>query len=81
MISNDLQSRISKVFLDHYLEQFFLTVGQNNFGNKIPKISRGNRKEIQVPIWSYDCEKVSLLLPFFTRFLIMLTNKNIYPNY
>ena len=30
-----LQSRISKVFLDH-LEQFFLTVGQNNFGNKIP---------------------------------------------
>ena len=25
---------ISK-FLDHYLEHFFLAVGQNNFGNKI----------------------------------------------
>ena len=33
-----LQPRISKVSLDHYVEQFFLTVGQNNFGNKIPII-------------------------------------------
>ena len=32
----DLQPRISKVFLDHYLDEFFLTVGQNKFGNKIP---------------------------------------------
>ena len=31
-----LQSRISKVFLDYLLEQFFLTIGKNNFGNKIP---------------------------------------------
>ena len=31
-----IQPRISKNFLHHYLEQFFLTVGQNNFGNKIP---------------------------------------------
>ena len=30
-----LQPRISKVFF-RSLEQFFLTVGQNNFGNKIP---------------------------------------------
>ena len=30
-----LQPRISKVFLGD-LEQFFLTVGQNNFWNKIP---------------------------------------------
>ena len=30
-----LQPRISKVF-SRSLEQFFLTVGQNNFGNKIP---------------------------------------------
>ena len=30
-----LQPRISKIFPDHYVEQFFLTVGQNNFGNKI----------------------------------------------
>ena len=30
-----LKSRISKVF-PQSLEQFFLTVGQNNFGNKIP---------------------------------------------
>ena len=37
------QPWISKVFLDHYriffsrsLEQFFFTVGQNNFDNKIP---------------------------------------------
>ena len=30
-----LQPRISKVFYPS-LEQFFLTVGQNNFGNKIP---------------------------------------------
>ena len=28
---------MSKVFLDHY-NYFFLTVGQNNFGNKIPFI-------------------------------------------
>ena len=27
-----LQPRISKYFLDHYIEQFFITVGQNNFG-------------------------------------------------
>ena len=33
-----LHPRISKVFLDH-LEQFFLTLGQNNFGNKITLIS------------------------------------------
>ena len=32
-----LQPQISKVFLDH-LEQF-VTVGQNNFGNKIPLIT------------------------------------------
>ena len=31
----ELQSRISKVF-SQSLEQFFLTVGQNNFGNEIP---------------------------------------------
>ena len=31
-----LQPQISKVFHDRSLEQFFLTVGQNNFGNKIP---------------------------------------------
>ena len=31
-----LFSVISKVFLDVSLEHFFLTVGQNNFGNKIP---------------------------------------------
>ena len=30
-----LQPRISKVFLNHQ-NNFFLTVGQNNFGNKIP---------------------------------------------
>ena len=30
-----LQPRISKVF-SRSLEQFFLTVDQNNFGNKIP---------------------------------------------
>ena len=30
-----LQPRISKVFLDYYFEQFFLKVGQNNFGYKI----------------------------------------------
>ena len=30
----DIQPRISKVFF-RSLEQFFLTVGQNNFGNKI----------------------------------------------
>ena len=30
-----LQPWISKVFLDQ-VEQFFLTIGQNNFGNKIP---------------------------------------------
>ena len=33
--------------------------------NECYKISRGNRKDIQVPIWSYDCEKVNLLLPIF----------------
>ena len=43
MISNflkilGLQPRISKVFLES-LEQFFLTVGQNNFGNKIPYLN------------------------------------------
>ena len=31
----DLQPRNSKVFLDH--KTIFLTVGQNNFGNKIPE--------------------------------------------
>ena len=30
-----LQPPISKLFLNHY-NNFFLTVGQNNFGNKIP---------------------------------------------
>ena len=30
-----LQPRISNVFFNHY-NIFFLTVGQNNFGNKIP---------------------------------------------
>ena len=30
-----LQPQISKVFLNHY-KHFFLTVGQNNFDNKIP---------------------------------------------
>ena len=33
-----LQLRISKVFLDHK-NIFFLTVGQNNFGNKISNMS------------------------------------------
>ena len=32
-----LQPLISKVFLDEY-NNFFLTLGQNNFGNKIPII-------------------------------------------
>ena len=35
-----LQPRISKVFLDS-LEQFFLTVGQNNVGNKIADVIYG----------------------------------------
>ena len=33
-----LQPQISKVFYQS-IEQFFLTVGQNNFGNKIPFLS------------------------------------------
>ena len=28
---------ISKILQSFFLEQFFLIVGQNNFGNKIPK--------------------------------------------
>ena len=32
-----LQPRISKDFLNQSKEQIFFTVGQNNFGNKIPK--------------------------------------------
>ena len=31
-----LQPRIPKVFLHHYIERFFLTLGQNYLGNKIP---------------------------------------------
>ena len=34
-----LQPQISKVFRS--LDQFFLTVGQNNFGNKIPFLYQG----------------------------------------
>ena len=34
-----LQPRISKDF-SQSLDQFFLTVGQNNFGNKIPFIPK-----------------------------------------
>ena len=34
-----LQPRISKVFQS--LQQFFLTVGQNNFGSKIPFLANG----------------------------------------
>ena len=39
---------MSKVFLDYILEQFFLTVGQNNFGNKIPflKIQLATREKL-----------------------------------
>ena len=33
------------------LEQFFLTVGQNNFGNKIPDL-----KIIHLYTWRYDCK-------------------------
>ena len=29
----------SKNFIDHSLEHFFLTVGQNNFDNKIPLLA------------------------------------------
>ena len=36
----DIQPQVSKGFLNYLLEQFFLTVGQNNFGNKIPLLYR-----------------------------------------
>ena len=38
-----LQPRISKVF-SQSVEQFFLTVGQNNFGNKIPCFNTGENQ-------------------------------------
>ena len=40
-----LQPRISKVF-SQSLEQFFLTVGQNNFGNKLPFFSSLGKDDI-----------------------------------
>ena len=42
-----LQPWIS-IFFSRSLKQFFLTVGQNNFGNKIPKLP-----EIQILNWLY----------------------------
>ena len=45
-----LQPQISNVF-PLSLEHFFLSVGQNNFGNKIPFIfDFSNGKEIQPPV-------------------------------
>ena len=37
--------RISK-FFSPSLDQFFLTVGQNNFGNKIPNIAENGKKHL-----------------------------------
>ena len=39
-----LQPRISKVFLDQ--QNFFLTVGQNNFENIVPKVQKKSQKQI-----------------------------------
>ena len=40
-----LQPRISKNVLDHLNNFFFLTVGQNNFGNKIPLLRAWRRRK------------------------------------
>ena len=48
----DLQSRISKL-----LEQFFRTVGQDNFGNKIPFLSP--RYDVT------QCETLTIIPPSF----------------
>ena len=45
------------------LEQFFLTVGQNNFGNKIP---------MYFNIWTND-EKLIIFCPVF-KFLLSISN-------
>ena len=55
-----LQPRISKLF-SWSLKQFFLTVGQNNFGNKIPFLqlcnSLGHNTQIfEIKITSLTCQ-------------------------
>ena len=48
-----LQPRISKVFVDHY-KNFFLTVGQNNFSNKIP-LAKADINCLQLCILQDSC--------------------------
>ena len=62
-----LLPRISKVFF-WSLEQFFLTVGQNNFGNKIPLfqkiIQQLPRKRPKLPYpWRFDKKMWKTMCP------------------
>ena len=70
-----LQPQISKVFHDHYLgqEQFFLTVDQNNLGNKIP-ISQLLSLEIEKTTRYRKIASINAVLDMYLK--VLLINKS-----
>ena len=66
LIIRSLQHRITKVYRS--LEQFFLTLDQNNFGNKIPFLVFNQfiyrTTAVECELWNKKCIKISFKIHF-----------------